>query len=93
MWSQVVATCGHIWQQQVVTAGNMWSHPVPLSERKLFVGMVAKKYGENDVRAMFQHFGVIEECTVLRDANGISKGQLNYSTCGKAMLELQKING
>ena len=38
------------------------------------MGMVSKKYGENDVRAMFQHFGTIEECTVLRDNNGISKG-------------------
>ena len=37
--------------------------------------MVTKKYGENDVRAMFLHFGPIEECTVLRDNNGISKGQ------------------
>ena len=39
--------------------------------------MVSKKYGENDVRAMFQHFGTIEECTVLRDNNGISKGEVS----------------
>lgn len=39
--------------------------------------MVSKKYNENDVRVMFQQFGTIEECTVLRDANGISKGQGN----------------
>ena len=44
------------------------------NERKLFVGMVSKKYNENDVRAMFNAFGTIEECTVLRDTNGISKG-------------------
>ena len=37
--------------------------------------MVSKKLGENEVRAMFQHFGIIEECTVLRDNNGISKGE------------------
>ncbi len=46
-----------------------------LSERKLFIGMVSKKYAENDVRGMFQQFGTIEECTVLRDVNGISKGR------------------
>ena len=44
------------------------------NERKLFVGMLSKKYNENDVRLMFAAFGNIEECTVLRDPNGMSKG-------------------
>merc|ERR1712223_1808532 len=44
------------------------------NERKLFIGMVSKKYNESDVRVMFNSFGTIEECTVLRDTNGISKG-------------------
>ncbi|XP_037086374.1 CUGBP Elav-like family member 1 isoform X2 [Pollicipes pollicipes] len=43
-------------------------------ERKLFVGMLSKKCNENDVRTMFQSYGQIEECTVLRDQNGHSKG-------------------
>ncbi|KAF0307295.1 CUGBP Elav-like family member 1 [Amphibalanus amphitrite] len=43
-------------------------------ERKLFVGMLSKKCNENDVRTMFQTYGQIEECTVLRDQNGHSKG-------------------
>ncbi|XP_033740334.1 CUGBP Elav-like family member 2 isoform X10 [Pecten maximus] len=43
-------------------------------ERKLFVGMVSKKCTENDVRMMFAPFGTIEDCTVLRDQNGQSKG-------------------
>lgn len=44
------------------------------SERKLFVGMLNKKYNENDVRQMFSNHGTIEECTVLRDPSGQSKG-------------------
>uniref|UniRef100_A0A1Y1K3V3 RRM domain-containing protein n=3 Tax=Photinus pyralis TaxID=7054 RepID=A0A1Y1K3V3_PHOPY len=44
------------------------------NERKLFVGMVSKKLCENDVRAMFSAHGTIEECTVLRDASGQSRG-------------------
>ena len=38
--------------------------------------MIAKKCNENDVRIMFSPFGGIEECTVLRDANGQSRGKL-----------------
>lgn len=45
-----------------------------LSERKLFVGMLSKKLSENDVRALFSNYGTIEECTVLRDPAGNSRG-------------------
>ena len=43
-------------------------------ERKLFVGMLNKKFNESDVRQLFSSHGTIEECTVLRDPNGQSKG-------------------
>ncbi|XP_022171282.1 CUGBP Elav-like family member 1 isoform X15 [Myzus persicae] len=44
------------------------------SERKLFIGMLSKKISEPDIRLMFEPFGAIEECSVLRDPNGVSKG-------------------
>lgn len=36
--------------------------------------MLSKKLGENDVRALFAGHGPIEECTVLRDPAGNSRG-------------------
>lgn len=36
--------------------------------------MLNKKFSEADVRQLFNGHGTIEECTVLRDANGLSKG-------------------
>lgn len=46
-----------------------------ISERKLFVGMISRKCNEAEVRNMFSRFGVIDECTVLRDNNQQSKGK------------------
>ncbi|XP_055710771.1 CUGBP Elav-like family member 2 isoform X2 [Phlebotomus papatasi] len=36
--------------------------------------MLSKKFNEQDVRQLFSGHGTIEECTVLRDQNGQSKG-------------------
>jgi len=43
--------------------------------------MLSKKCTENDVRVMFGPYGTIEECTVLRDTNGQSKGTLCWQEC------------
>merc|ERR1719237_206213 len=44
------------------------------NERKLFIGMVCKKNDEEDIRHMFDKFGPVEEVTVLRDDQGVSRG-------------------
>ncbi|KJH47706.1 hypothetical protein DICVIV_06230 [Dictyocaulus viviparus] len=57
-------------------------HPVQMkpadtenrNERKLFIGQLSKKHNEDDIRNYFGKFGHIEECTVLRETDGKSRG-------------------
>ena len=51
---------------------------VSFPERKLFIGMLSKRLNECDVRQLFNSYGQIEECTVLRDNNGTSRGEYQF---------------
>lgn len=61
---------------------NGMHHPIQMkpadtenrNERKLFIGMISRLCEENDIRIMFSPYGQIEDCTVLRDTNGKSRG-------------------
>uniref|UniRef100_A0A1A9VA89 RRM domain-containing protein n=1 Tax=Glossina austeni TaxID=7395 RepID=A0A1A9VA89_GLOAU len=63
-------------------------------KRKLFVGMLNKKLNENDVRKLFEVHGAIEECTVLRDQNGQSKGCafVTFATKHAAISAIKTLN-
>lgn len=53
--------------------------------------MLNKKYNEQDVRQLFSGHGTIEECTVLRDQSGQSKGCafVTYATKQAAMAAIK----
>ncbi|XP_050297723.1 CUGBP Elav-like family member 2 [Anthonomus grandis grandis] len=64
------------------------------NERKLFVGMISKKFGESDVRQLFSGIGIIEECTVLRDNAGNSRGCafVTFNNKQAALIAIKNLN-
>ncbi|XP_076027126.1 CUGBP Elav-like family member 4 isoform X4 [Genypterus blacodes] len=65
------------------------------SHRKLFVGMLNKQQSEDDVRRLFESFGSIEECTILRGPDGNSKGCafVKYSSHAEAQAAISALHG
>ncbi|XP_048086365.1 CUGBP Elav-like family member 3 isoform X8 [Alosa alosa] len=64
-------------------------------DRKLFVGMLGKQQSDADVRKMFEAFGSIEECTVLRGPDGTSKGCafVKYQSNAEAQAAISALHG
>uniref|UniRef100_A0A3P8PK12 RRM domain-containing protein n=1 Tax=Astatotilapia calliptera TaxID=8154 RepID=A0A3P8PK12_ASTCA len=62
---------------------------------KLFVGMLNKQQSEDDVRRLFESFGSIEECTILRGPDGNSKGCafVKYSSHAEAQAAIGALHG
>ena len=52
--------------------GVTWS--LSTEERRLFVGMLSRDLSEEDVRHMFAAYGHVEDVSILRNAQGTSKG-------------------
>eukprot|EP00051_Salpingoeca_urceolata_P013613 m.171539 g.171539 ORF g.171539 m.171539 type:complete len:308 (+) comp17842_c0_seq11:106-1029(+) len=63
-------------------------------ERKLFIGMISRETTEEDVRMMFGPYGTIEDCTILRSQDGVSRccGFVRMATRAQALAAIEKLH-
>ena len=59
------------------------------------MGMLSKTASEEDVKAMFEPYGTVEEVTVLRDREGLSRGCafIKFSNRQQAQAAINKMHG
>uniref|UniRef100_A0A0K0EY05 ELAV-type RNA binding protein variant E (projected from Caenorhabditis elegans ortholog etr-1) n=1 Tax=Strongyloides venezuelensis TaxID=75913 RepID=A0A0K0EY05_STRVS len=65
------------------------------NDRKIFVGMVPKFVEADEIREYFTKFGTIEDCSVLKDTCGNSRGCcfVTFSTRASAAAAIKAMNG
>jgi len=61
----------------------------------VFVGMLSKTASEEDVQTMFEPYGTVEEVTVLRDREGLSRGCafIKFANRQQAQAAINKMHG
>jgi CUG-BP- and ETR3-like factor len=71
------------------------AEPSATSENKLFIGMLPRESGEEEVRELFSQFGEIREVYMIRNNDGSSKcaAFLRFNNRESAVQAIEKLNG